>query len=438
MKREFAFEDALRMLEVMWSALPPVNVTEELPLYEVRFCSTSQFPPPPSPNPRETPYTKVCALRRQTSSGKPLMINRSLDESVIAKRRLRSSIHNVPKKYSSMDDAAVLSDNSGPAKSGLENSKVSASTLITSRVELSRRFQSLLEGNKESGNDGANKKEVVVPNKMVKNFKEFLTLEKKSGGRRNASDADESNSSPDELSEYKPMTTPTYEKLNTDLGTAEEKVRNVRTEKSGDENSSSPEDSSDYNPMTMSAYQQLSKDIENLQKQVFSKDVEKNKDSDAGKTSGEEIFIWENPLKDELPQEDKSEVVVKRSISGDGKSSLPAVQTSNQVYLPESSYNGKSSSFGDFELGSTFKGKEKVVLPGPLKFGGGNPFLMFLCISVLRQHRDIIMKSNMDYNEIAIHFDKMVRKHNVNRVLNQARHMYTAYLKEHRQNFLHV
>ncbi|XP_026500412.2 ecotropic viral integration site 5 protein homolog [Vanessa tameamea] len=69
-------------------------------------------------------------------------------------------------------------------------------------------------------------------------------------------------------------------------------------------------------------------------------------------------------------------------------------------------------------------------LPSPLIFGGGNPFLMYLCLTVLLQHRDYIMRNRMDYNELAMHFDKMVRKHNVNRVLNQARQMYALYLKQ--------
>lgn len=68
-------------------------------------------------------------------------------------------------------------------------------------------------------------------------------------------------------------------------------------------------------------------------------------------------------------------------------------------------------------------------LPPPSEFGGGNPFLMFLCLTLLLQHRNVIIKSNMDYNEIAMHFDKMVRKHDVTRVLNQARRMYIDYLK---------
>lgn len=73
--------------------------------------------------------------------------------------------------------------------------------------------------------------------------------------------------------------------------------------------------------------------------------------------------------------------------------------------------------------------KVNTSLPAPSEFGGGNPFLMFLCLTLLLQHRTFVMKNNMDYNEIAMHFDKMVRKHNVVRVLNQARRMYADYLK---------
>ncbi|XP_055645071.1 uncharacterized protein LOC129780624 [Toxorhynchites rutilus septentrionalis] len=73
------------------------------------------------------------------------------------------------------------------------------------------------------------------------------------------------------------------------------------------------------------------------------------------------------------------------------------------------------------------------VLPPPNEFGGGNPFLMFLCLTILLQHRDYVMKTGMDYNEMAMHFDKMVRKHNVVRVLNQARQMYAEYRRLHQQ-----
>lgn len=71
------------------------------------------------------------------------------------------------------------------------------------------------------------------------------------------------------------------------------------------------------------------------------------------------------------------------------------------------------------------------LLPPPSEFGGGNPFLMFLCITMLLQHRDFIMRNQMDYNEMAMHFDKMVRRHNVARVLSQARQLFAGYLRRY-------
>ncbi|KAG5676051.1 hypothetical protein PVAND_005905 [Polypedilum vanderplanki] len=71
-----------------------------------------------------------------------------------------------------------------------------------------------------------------------------------------------------------------------------------------------------------------------------------------------------------------------------------------------------------------------LELPPPSEFGNGNCFLMFLCLTILLQHRDYIIQNNLDYNEMAMHFDKMVRKHNVNKVLNQARRLYQDYMRQ--------
>ena len=67
-------------------------------------------------------------------------------------------------------------------------------------------------------------------------------------------------------------------------------------------------------------------------------------------------------------------------------------------------------------------------LPSPDVLGGGNPFLIFLCLTVLLQHRDSIISRHLDANEIAMHFDRLVRKHSVERVLGQARTLYYRYL----------
>ena len=79
--------------------------------------------------------------------------------------------------------------------------------------------------------------------------------------------------------------------------------------------------------------------------------------------------------------------------------------------------------------------EEKLVqLPPPAEFGSGNPFLMFLCLSLLLQHRDHIMANNMDYNDMAMYYDKMVRCHHVQQVVQHARSLYALYLRQQQQS----
>lgn len=393
MKREFAFDDALRMLEVMWSSLPPSTPLDDLPLYEVRLCPDSPFPPPPSPLPHETPYTKVCALRRKTSSWKGLTVNRSLDESVIAKRRLRNIVQNNPKKFSSLDDNTVFVDRLSDPKSLKTNSEqvtescTSISNSGSSDSDSCKSFSNCANSQQSESHksfqysEESDLRRNYGSAKIVKNLNEFLTLEKKISKKK---------------------------KLRND----NEKDNN-HSDFSSSSSNSSPDDSSEYYPMTTSMTQKLTRDLEDLEKRVFEIHIEEN----TAKNAVEEVFVWENPLQYESVDD----------ATNDGSNSQVPVGTP---------INGNTT-HETLEY-NMIRGKEKVLLPGPNEFGCGNPFLMFLCIAVLCQHRDAVMKSGMDYNEIAMHFDKMVRKHNVTRVLNQARLLYATYLKQHKQNFLRV
>lgn len=68
-------------------------------------------------------------------------------------------------------------------------------------------------------------------------------------------------------------------------------------------------------------------------------------------------------------------------------------------------------------------------LPPPQEFGKGNPFMLFLCLSILLEHRDHIVKNSFDYNELAMHFDRLVRRHNLGRVLQRAKALFADYLQ---------
>lgn len=92
LKREFSFDDALCMLEVLWSSLPPMPPANELPLYEVRFGEDTANPQSPRVHSRENPYTKVRQIRKQSSSssllcGTPKVQNGTIVESHSDSRR---------------------------------------------------------------------------------------------------------------------------------------------------------------------------------------------------------------------------------------------------------------------------------------------------------------------------------------------------------------
>jgi len=87
----------------------------------------------------------------------------------------------------------------------------------------------------------------------------------------------------------------------------------------------------------------------------------------------------------------------------------------------------------NFVKNSPTEGEPRPVpprLPPPAEFGDGNPFLMFLCLVSLLQQRDQIMTGRMDYNDLAMHYHKMTRKHDVLVVVSDARVLYSAYLKQ--------
>lgn len=184
----------------------------------------------------------------------------------------------------------------------------------------------------------------------------------------------------------------------------------------------------------------------------------------------DDVFIWENPLHQSSPSSHKLLPCENLQSSLDLNSELPTIvnevsasktvtpiriinytQTSNNfaeiqsVPIEPSIEASPEEPLQNMSIDNTIKmngvdmtnsceevteNVRSAFLPPPDEFGGGNPFLMFLCTTVLLQHRDHIIEKGMDYNEMAMHFDKMIRRHNVISVLNQARQMYGSYMKK--------
>lgn len=152
----------------------------------------------------------------------------------------------------------------------------------------------------------------------------------------------------------------------------------------------------------------------------------KNSQQDSSNTKSHKFFSNMSHELENAKRNCESLLSVKQSNLQNVASTINNFQKKYEVFKPPTQ---KITNVSSTSSDSTVKNSISS-LPPPTTFGGGNPFLMYLCLTVLLQHRDYIMRNRMDYNELAMHFDKMVRKHNVNRVLNQARQMYALYLKQ--------
>ncbi|XP_039582576.1 TBC1 domain family member 25 [Passer montanus] len=118
--------------------------------------------------------------------------------------------------------------------------------------------------------------------------------------------------------------------------------------------------------------------------------------------------------------------------------------TRNSPTTPEDPWGGRwaweepsssSSSSSSCSSGSSSSDEEVTVeddgapLPPPEELGQGNPFLLFVCLAMLLEQRDAVMARAGDYNEVAMHFDRLVRRHHLPRVLRRAKGLFARYLE---------
>jgi len=306
MKREFAFEDSLQVLETLWASLPPSYADKQgLPLYEVKLTedpcqdtdkksvsSSSDNNGTPLKARKETVYAKMVSLRRRTTSGDlkrflSIPTNRSSSSSAKSKKDQQRS------RIQSADSAPLAIDKENPRT-----------------------------------------------NKQTNNEKEKLQTSATGSPTRHHQSSVSS----------KQTTAQTTLKI-TDL--------------------------KDFNKLTSSSTISQSSSTNSLQ---------------------------------------------SKSSSFDGD----PFDHDNIGYLNGSSHNTATN-------GSNNNTTTTIVcdrLPEPTEFANGNPFLMFICIACLLQHRNEIMNGRFDYQEIAMFFDKLVRKHDVSKTLALARKLFAEYLNE--------
>ena len=72
----------------------------------------------------------------------------------------------------------------------------------------------------------------------------------------------------------------------------------------------------------------------------------------------------------------------------------------------------------------------RTKLPRPAEFGCGNPFLLFMCVTLIVQQKHKIIGSQMDMTDVSGYFYRLVRSHDVHKVLTHARMLFADYLRK--------
>ncbi|KAA0198301.1 hypothetical protein HAZT_HAZT007394 [Hyalella azteca] len=555
LKREFAFDDAQLMLEVLWSSLPPRPPSHTLPLAEVPFdpealvraaknaaalATSSPLPALASARllsqlrngKRVSNYSAVCALRRQRSSEAALLTRRSSSRSVQLTRAASQPL----KPF--MNGAADASDGVS-TEAGVKLTTAGVSDDVFTSVKSSA------AGDVKSGSAGdalgyieAN----VTPTRKIKNLKEFMELgrsskkssrseqdspSRSSGISENASplktnhDAQLSYPSPSKPTsneliphhlEYTVGTTndPIVSKLTScdnsiaspnvdsssspahsnstkmkiqndgaskpnvksnktfstfqtpEVPDATSKIEGIRAPASCLSTGSNGSDCAHRVPSDGSSLQDAVGDYCSLggsssssvlcavecSRRCFSEsDAAFANFLDSDAVAAEEelcVEVWENPVasspvnaptvslrpaRSVIPNSHTDGDVAKllKEDTGAGARLVPAKPSPSHT----SPVSGKSSVMNDLSggwaVGVGGVGLNGGSLPPPHEFGGGNPFLMIVCVSILLQHRDTIISQQLDHNDLAMHFDKLMRKHDVHHVLRDARLRYKHY-----------
>ena len=359
MKREFDFDDCFKVLEALWSSLPPNFPTRSngLKLCEIKFdikesnsipakeSSSDLKPVNPKnvkgpllhPRKQETAYSKVASLRRQTSGVTGSPSNRPI--SLKGRRQI----------------------------SGLSKDKEARPLRI-------RSF-----GSTESDKS------------VVKSSAAFTST---------------SNNKTDETSR----------KL---------------TKSQSWVNSSAPQRTLNRLPESHTEGKKI-KDLKDFSKLTSSsndkcKDIQQGKNGSIEKASNSKM---KNNEIDSRLKPDENEILSDEDGTTDNDDT-PRDRTDDEEVVAYSNFNSASTmKMNGSNSSGNMTGLTLVCqkLPEPTEFGDGNPFLIFLCIACLLQHRNYIMQQQLDYQEIAMYFDKMVRKHDVEKTLFIARKLFAEYL----------
>ncbi|XP_013791235.2 TBC1 domain family member 25-like, partial [Limulus polyphemus] len=451
LKREFAFDDALHMLEVLWSSLPPGAPKGELPLSEDEF-----FPVTSHLNGRENPYTKVRAIRKQNSSRSVSGMKLMKEEDY--HHRLK---YHEPAASQNLGNSSCRNEQSGiyPVTTEIPDVVEEECSTDDSQEYLPMTTSITRELRMELENLNRN-----LPGSTPPIQRSFTTESDDLDSPHSQISPDPNSCDSCSICRHSPaIDEDTHSLTSDDQSSGGDQIHRFCSIKSRSSDTLEVNGECDVE-LVSSIPQEL--EFEHLEStprlnfQHCNGEILENEESYSNNglqcschlksvipirlvhSPGPEGQRCNSDSSDSFPERQHGEYVdnayrVSFNNHSDGYGSESTVSSKEEADGDQVEKNGfldsgmiESVMTNSCEDALEFNGRMKQSqLPPPDELGGGNPFMLFLCLTLLLQHRDTIMRNNMDYNELAMYFDKMVRKHNVQRVLHQARSMFAEYLR---------
>lgn len=398
LKREFAFDDALRMLEVTWSSLPP-----DPPETEVELLGP----------PLETSETLSCRTEDETVE------NCLRDDKEQKEKQRRRHMLRPSREESDMSRNAAVEEKDGGTGNGNEGSysdipqvTLETADLLAPPFERQTSFGEFKYYSARNG-DSFDMEDAEQPQSFVAS-KSLTSIPTRQSTVDSEDDPGERTPLIQNFDNgLSPMSSPPLVPSGLPIWKTEPSVSPTSSASPSSWPGASP-DSSPKSPSTTSG------------REAFSRTVPKVLTSSAQVLSSTEINSPATPtVKTSVssPCHTQSRSLLSSPILSFGRGHSQSVSRSSSNNLPSPGNNTPSSAKAET---TSIK---PCSLPPPQEFGKGNPFMLFLCLSILLEHRDHIIKNSLDYNELAMHFDRLVRRHNLSRVLQRAKALFADYLQ---------
>ena len=439
LKREFPFEESLRVLEVLWASIPP-NFKLDLPLFdpESKYCPESA---------QSTPTASTFLSHSMTGSTRTGACSNSIaigkfDPEVMSVYRanhMSNSVEVSTEKRSRFEDEMNTSSGRGSMSASVSSTP---GTLVSNSAPVNRPFglrrirflpQMLSTDSREldSPEDEEAKTMYPLPPRFIErqisiDYEEKRrTREAKFGGsferdelRRVRSfevDADGNRSRKSSLGSLSPKRRAQLARFNSS-GKARLLLRQKAAEKYDDRRQKSIEPE---NPHERFAHCNGFDSFDDHDYNSWAPPIGLIRSSSYDSLHGSQYFTPTGSFQEHSFYETAEE-------QGSGSKDPASFEESRSQSSSCSSLVILSSTGLVLDYSQNFR----VSLPSPEELGSEDAFMMFLCLTLLLQHRDSIMNQDLDGNEIAMFFDSLLRKHKVNPVLETARQLFHSYLSQ--------